>query len=109
MEQRSEFRIVYPLPARPVVMLGTRRARVLDLSERGMRLDQRGLEPPVAVGERVEGVLRLAHRSDHRFEGSVLRSDELAAVVQFDEAFRVGLSSIFQEQRYLRSRFPDWR
>ncbi len=109
MEQRSEFRIVYPLPARPVVTLGTRRASVLDLSERGMRVDQRSLESPLAVGERVVGVLRLAQRKDHRVEGSVLRVDELSAVVQFDDDFRVVLSSIFQEQRYLRSRFPDWR
>jgi len=54
-------------------------------------------------------VLRLAQRKDHRVEGSVLRVDELSAVVQFDDDFRVVLSSIFQEQRYLRSRFPDWR
>lgn len=109
MEQRSEFRIVYPLPARPVVMLGARRGSVLDLSERGMRVDHRHLEPPLALGERVAGVLRLAQRRDHRIEGSVLRVDDQSAVVQFDAPFRIDLSLIFQEQRYLRSRFPDWR
>jgi hypothetical protein len=98
MEQRSEFRIVYPLPARPVATVGGRRFTTLDVSERALRLDLRRVEPPLVAGERIAGSVRLA-----------LRVDGLAAVVLIDDPFRIDTSVIFQEQRYLRSRFPNWR
>ena len=56
---------------------------------------------------RLEG--RRAHGADHAFEGRVLRSDDRAAVIVLDEVFRIDLSVIFREQRFLRSKFPNWR
>jgi hypothetical protein len=109
MEQRSEFRIVYPLPARPLATLGRRQFSTLDVSEQALRLDQRRVESPLVAGERVAGSLRLAQRVDHGFEGVVLRADAQSAVVRLDDPFRIDLSIIFQEQRFLRSRFPNWR
>ncbi|MCC6170999.1 MAG: PilZ domain-containing protein [Gammaproteobacteria bacterium] len=109
MQQRSEFRIVYPLPARPVATIADRRFSALDVSEHAMRLDQRHVPRPLVAGERVAGRICLAQQVEHAFEGCVLRLESNAAVVLLDERFRIDLSVIFQEQRYLRSRFPDWR
>jgi hypothetical protein len=108
-QQRSEFRIVYPLPARPVARVGDREFSVLDASEHGLCFDLRRHPYPVAAGERVLGHVRLAHGADHAFEGRVLRSDERAGVIVLDEGCRIDLSVIFREQRYLRSKFPNWR
>lgn len=109
MEQRSEFRIVYPLPVRPSATIGGRRFTTLDLSERALRLDLRRAEPPLVPGERVVGTVLLAQRIEHAFEGVVSRVDGQAAVVLLDDRFRVDTSVIFQEQRFLRARFPNWR
>lgn len=109
MEQRSEYRIVYPLPARPAATLGTRRFSTLEVSEHALRLDQRRVESPLVAGERVAGALRLVQRVDHAFEGVVLRADGQSAVVLLDDPFRIDIAVIFQEQRVLRSRFPNWR
>jgi hypothetical protein len=109
VEQRSEFRIVYPLPARPVTRLGERAFSTLDVSEHALRLDQRRVAAPLVVGERVAGQVLLAQRVVHAFGGAVLRVESNAAVVLLDEASRIDLSVIFQEQRFLRSRFPNWR
>lgn len=108
-EQRSEFRIVYPLPARPVARIGQRSFSVLDVSEQGLRLDLRRVAEPPVVGERLEGSVQLAQRAEQRFAGTVLRVDDQVAVLRFDPGFRIALPLIFQEQRFLRSRFPDWR
>jgi hypothetical protein len=108
-QQRSEFRIVYPLPARPVARVDDREFSVLDASEHALRFDLRRHARPVAAAGRVAGQVRLAHGADHAFEGSVLRSDERTAVILLDEVFRIDLSVIFREQRYLRSKFPNWR
>lgn len=108
-QQRSEFRIVYPLPARPVAHLPDREFSVLDVSEHALRFDLRRHSRPVVPEEPVSGYLRLAHGVDHRFEGKVLRVDERAAVILLGEPFRIDLSAIFREQRYLRSKFPNWR
>jgi hypothetical protein len=107
--QRSEFRVVYPLPARPVARLEDREFSVLDASEHALRLDLRRQPRPVVLGERVVGRLRLAHGADHAFEGCVLRIDDRAAVIVLDEIFRIDLSVIIREQRFLRSKFPNWR
>jgi PilZ domain len=108
-QQRSEFRIVYPLPARPVAQVGDREFRVLDASEHALRFDLRRHAIPVMAGERIAGRVRLAQGADHAFEGSVLRIDERSAVILLDEVSRIDLSVIFREQRYLRSKFPNWR
>ena len=55
------------------------------------------------------GRVRLSQGAVHAFEGSVLRSDERSAVILLDEVSRIDLSVIFREQRYLRSKFPNWR
>lgn len=109
LEQRSEFRIVYPLPARPQARIGTSDYPVFDLSERALRLDIRRAASPLVAGERVAGKVVLAHRVTHAFAGRVLRSDEQSVVVVMDEGFRIDLAVIFREQRHLRSKFPDWR
>lgn len=108
-QQRSEFRIVYPLPARPVARVEEREFSVLDTSERGLRFDLRRHPDPVAAGDRVVGRLRLAHGVEHAFEGQVLRTDERSAVILLEEPFWIDLSLIFREQRHLRSKFPNWR
>jgi hypothetical protein len=107
--QRSEFRIVYPLLARPVARVGDREFSVLDISERGLRFDLRRHPDPVAAGDHVVGRLPLAHGVEHAFEGQVVRTDERSAGILLDEPLRIDVLLIFREQRHLRSKFPNWR
>jgi len=108
-QQRSEFRIVYPLPARPVAFISHREFSVLDCSEHALRFDLRRHPDPPGRGTQVAGIVRLAQGFEHAFEGLMLRTDEKTAVLLLDEPFRIALSVIVQEQRYLRSKYPNWR
>ena len=108
-QQRSEFRIVYPLPARPVAYLEDREFPVLDVSEHALRFNLRRHGQPLVTGETVRGHFVLAQGKDHRFDGVVLRADERFAVIRLAEPSRIDLSVMFREQRHLRSRFPNWR
>jgi len=109
LDQRSEYRIVYPLPARPQVRIGADDYPAFDVSERALRLDTRRAAGSLVAGQRVAGWVVLAHRARHEFAGEVLRVDEQSAVVMLDQDRRIALALIFQEQRHLRSKFPDWR
>ena len=109
MQERSEFRIVYPLPARPIVTIGAHRFRALDISEQALRLDQRDVTRTLSVGERVAGQICLAQQVEHPFEGQVRRLDAQVAVVLLDDSFRIGLAVIYREQRHLHAHYPDWR
>lgn len=108
-QQREEFRIVYPLPARPVASIGDREYTLLDVSEHALRLNLRRHLAPLQPGERVAGRVRLAQGVEHVFVGLVTRTDGKAAVVLLDETARIDLAVIFREQRFLRSQYPNWR
>ena len=109
MEGSAEYRIVYPILARPVVTMGEFRFVVLNCSERGIRIAQRALPDPLEPGTTVTGQLALAQGEARPFRGRLLRLDSDSWVIELDGDSRIPLPVIYQEQRDLRSRFPDWR
>jgi hypothetical protein len=82
---------------------------VLNCSERGIRIAQRALPVPLEPGTTVMGQLALAQGEARPFSGRLLRLDSDSWVIELDGESRIPLPVIYQEQRYLRSRFPDWR
>jgi hypothetical protein len=109
MEGRAEYRIVYPILARPIVTMDGFRFVVLNCSERGIRISQRALPEAPVPGSVVSGELALAQGEVRTFSGRLLRLDPDSWVIELDAESRIPLPLIYQEQRYLRSRFPDWR
>lgn len=112
MKERAEYRLRYPLLARPAIRLRhggyELSARVEDLSESGALCTvhpDHGITP----GDRLWGRIDLVQRRVFEFAGHCLRvrGDEIAVV--FDRDCRVPLPVIFEEQRSVRARFPEWR
>lgn len=108
--ERSEYRIAYPLNARPQLQLDIRALPVVDLSEHGARM----LVPATtqahfdtAIGDRIEGLLALAHGPNVAIRGQIVRRFADGFAVAFDEDAHIILLHIINEQRYLREQFPD--
>lgn len=107
--KRAAFRIVYPVGARPSLIVNGVTLSVIDASERGLRLRL----PPgfslVADGSGcIGGELHLAHGETLAVGGAVVRTEPHVAVLALDDFSCIPLRLFYDEQRYLRSQFPDW-
>lgn len=103
-QTRSYYRVEYPLAERPHFLMSDRILQVLDCSEVGFRYDISGYPAPT-VGERIAGRIRFRRGRQFPVEGRVVRVREREVVVMLDEV-RIPLATIYDEQRYLRSRYP---
>jgi hypothetical protein len=107
---RAEYRIVYPIVARPRLRIGDTSIPVIDCSEGGLRLELAASVASLAAADgRLGGRLRLAQGVELEVTGRVLRTDDASFAILLDESSRIPLNVIFEEQRHLRSRFPEWR
>ncbi len=120
--ERAEYRIEYPVMSRPVLRLDTRTQHerdpkacapiteclVIDLSESGMRFEL-PLAPDIVAGEKLSGTLILAQQAKRDVGGVCLRIEERHCIVLLDGTSRIPISFIFEEQRVLRSQYPEWR
>lgn len=105
--ERSEYRIVYPLIARPRLTSAAGSYEVADVSEHGARLLSKNAKLP--CGTRVSGVLKLAQGRKIDLDGAVVRDFADGFAVTFDDKSRIPLRWIIAEQQFLRERYPDWR
>jgi hypothetical protein len=106
--ERSEYRIVYPVTARPAMIVADQRFAVVDASEHGVRLvDSPGSAH--SLGEHLSGTLELAHGPVVQIHGTIVRRFADGFALAFDEDSHIILPRIIGEQRYLRELFPDWR
>ncbi len=107
---RAEYRIVYPLAARAQLRVGGTRIPVIDCSESGLRLELAASPESLADADgQISGRLRLAQGVDVEVTGHVLRTDDASFAVQLSEQSRIPLTLIYEEQRHLRARFPEWK
>jgi hypothetical protein len=107
---RSEYRIVYPFAARAQLRVGGARIPVIDCSERGLRLELAASPDTLAdASGLVRGRLSLAQGVDVEVTGHVLRTDDASFAIRLIEESRIPLPLIYEEQRHLRARFPEWK
>lgn len=112
MKERAEYRLRYPVLARPRVRLDAGEvaldARVIDLSESAMLVElPAGVR--LAVDLALSGRCRLLQGRDLAFSALCLRATEFEAALLFDRGSRVPINVMFEEQRTVRARFPEWR
>lgn len=100
---RAFYRVVYPILARPRLVIGTDMHEILDCSERGLRFRVTG-EPPVA-GSTFDGMVRFQTGSEVAVAGEVIRIQESEVAVRLGDP-GIPLSVVLDEQRFLRARFP---
>lgn len=112
MRERAEYRLEYPLLGQPRVRVWVEPeefgGRVLDLSESGARVELEAVSPWQA-DDRVRGRIWLAQGRTADFRARVLRRQLRELVLLFDQESRVAIPVIFEEQRVVHARFPEWR
>ncbi len=111
MNQRAEYRLRYPLLVQPRVTLrcGEREftSRVENLSESGA-LCSLPRNHGLLAGDPLRGRIELAQRRAFEFAGRCLRVEGREVAIVFDAGHRAPLALIFEEQRVVRRRFPEW-
>ena len=104
--RRAFFRVEYPFEMRPLLAWAGVFYQVLDVSERGIRLNVEG-RPPFAAGSRIRATVQFEDGVE-TIEGTLLRGNRREAVFTLTEG--VPLSRIRREERRViratRSGFP---
>jgi PilZ domain len=101
--ERAHFRIEYPIRERPTFYIGGVPHQVADCSERGLRFLLTG--PAPEIGERISGKLRFTRGSEMVLEGEVVRLHEQSAGLKLIGP-GIPMRTIFDEQRFIRKRYP---
>jgi hypothetical protein len=107
--QRAHFRIPYPMQARPrVVVPGEQEVQheVIDLCERGIRFAATREQMP-RVGSEFRARIVFPRGVEVSVEGEVIRLQDGQVAVHLTRQ-GVPLGVIYDEQRFLRARFPVW-
>jgi hypothetical protein len=102
IDRRQHFRIVYPLRARPTLVVSNREFQVTDVSETGLRFWAIDAHLFVA-GDEVDGTLRLPlKRGVFHIHGHVVRHERSGAVaIVLDRYCELPFSLMLSEQRSL--------
>lgn len=108
--RRGFYRVQYPLPARPRLLLDSPGAvhavcEVIECSERGLRF-QTPTQWMLPVGSTVSGTMSFARGPSVRVAGSVVRmqQDEVAILLNRQA---IPLATVLDEQRWLRANYAD--
>ncbi len=104
-QRRELYRIVYPLKARPRLMVAGESCPVVDLCERGIRFQYLGARG-FKMGETVHGVVLFADGTSLSIEGTVMRVQGKQAVLHLGTP--ISHAKVLQQQRYLLMHFPGY-
>jgi hypothetical protein len=112
MRERAEYRLLYPLLGQPRVRLGVEPdefgGRVIDVSEAGMRVELEAI-PGWEVDDRIRGRVWLAQGRVVDFRARLMRRRLRELALRFDADSRLSIPVMFEEQRVVHARFPEWR
>ena len=103
--ERAHYRLAYPARERPQLLLDDTEVEVVCCSEGGLRFrapDGPAPEP----GTCVQGTLVFRFGGREEVEGAVVRVQDGEVAVHLTER-GVPFSRIWEEQRWLRGRYPD--
>lgn len=99
--EREHYRIMYPAAARPRFLGDGLEREVIDLCEQGLHYRAADGETR-AVGDEVEGTVRLRRGEEVRVLGVVVRVTDREVALKLSVG--VPLRIVLEEQRYLRER-----
>ena len=98
VQSRRHYRIRYPVNEAPLLHVGARTYRVLDLSEMGMRLVWQG-EAELRELQEIEGKIRFRNKKIVHIKGKIVRIHSKSVALELSEG--VPASIIMAEQRFL--------
>jgi hypothetical protein len=104
--EREYYRIQYPVRERPRFLVDGRDYEVLNCSEMGVCYVVPG-EAPVVPGDVVHGKIRFSRGDEVEIEGVVVRVQDGTVALHLS-GMPIPFVVIFNEQRYLRQKYPMW-
>ena len=103
-QKRRYFRVPYPEAAKPPFEHDTGKTyKVVDISERGMKIDTAG-DAELDIGMHVTGTVIFHDNTSVRVAGNVLRIDRDGAAIELANSLNVG--NLLREQTFIRKKFP---
>lgn len=99
--RRELYRILYPLVERPTFEAGRFLLEVIDVSEKGIRIDI-GMRRLPEVGSEMGGTIQFRSGDELEVQGEVIRAREGTLVLALNPP--LPYAQILAEQRYLRSK-----
>lgn len=102
--KREYYRLDFPPKERPALLVGSLSMPVIEVSERGLRYEPAPGHAP-AIGERLEGIVRLRRAGEVEISGTVSRTQGSTLVLILDGA-GLPYAAILEEQRYLMRQYP---
>ena len=97
--EREHYRIQYPTAARPWFIGGRLDREVMELCEQGLRY-RAGDGERIAVGDELEGIVRVRRGEEMRVLGVVVRIEGREVAVRLSVG--MPLRVVLDEQRYIR-------
>jgi hypothetical protein len=97
---RAFYRLGYPLFLRPILVVGTDRFVVIDVSEQGLRYLTAG--PPPPAGQVLVGTLLLPEEAPLEIEGTVVRRTPPQVAIRLIKG--VPFAVMLDQQRLLQQR-----
>lgn len=103
-EKRENYRLHFPRAERPLLVIGEHHYEVVDCSVRGLRCVVNDWQPPLALGDQIEGLVRFRDRAQTLVRGLVVRmqEDEIALYMPDSE---IPFTILRGEERYLLAHY----
>lgn len=105
-QRRAFYRVVYPLTARPILIIRKQTFEVIDISEKGVRFSLEG-NPVVQSDENLTAVITFHDYESITLEGKILRmeNNEIALLLTRGIPYK----RIVKEQQFLIKNYPEYR
>lgn len=97
MNQRTHFRLEYPKPDRPTILIDGSTFEILDLSEQGCRFAVKSIF--VSAKQAIRGTVRFKDGKTCDVVGHILRSTDDSCVLVLNKG--VPLAKMHEEQRIM--------
>ncbi len=104
--RRAYFRLPYPVSCRAELRVRGANYPVVEISERGLRVECPDAEAAALAG-RVEGSLLLMTGGRCTVVGSVLRKESRFLILKLERG--PSCHDVMTEQRFVAKTFPDWK
>ena len=104
-EKRKYFRIIYPEPSRPKIVIGEKHFDIIDISEQGVKfcLDE-NLKLP--EDEDLQGIVTFPGGTKVEIQGKILRRHGDKLIILFEHG--IPAERISKEHIQLRLKYPEY-
>lgn len=109
LERRQFYRLHFPYPERPRLVVGSHNYEVLDCSVYGLRYIATSIDlsPSLALGDWVQGLLHFQRLPPVPVRGLIVRIQRNEIALYMPEC-GIPFATLWNQERYLLAHYPMW-